>query len=142
MHKVIYYLQLYYISKWLHSTHIFSGYTFLSPLNRFVWLRFYTQFENFPLICKASPLPVKGFKFGPIRGTHGLPHLLSHGTSVYNDLVQGPVTLIPVAEHLAVELSLPAFMTFRMPDKALSYCATVAVFVQSMFNNLNKLVLI
>ena len=36
-----------------------------------------------------------------------VPHLMWHGTSVY----QGPVTLSPIAEHLAVKLSLHVFTT-------------------------------
>ena len=40
-----------------------------------------------------------------------LPHLLWHGASVYSDHHRGPVTLTPVAERLAVELSRPVFTT-------------------------------
>ena len=36
-----------------------------------------------------------------------MPHLLWHGTSVYNVHIWGPVTLTPVAKWLAVDLSLP-----------------------------------
>ena len=35
-----------------------------------------------------------------------MPHLLSQGASVYNGHLRGPVTFTPVAERLAVELSL------------------------------------
>ena len=38
-----------------------------------------------------------------------MPHLLRHGPTVYNGHLRGPVTLAPVAERLAVELSLPVF---------------------------------
>ena len=38
-------------------------------------------------------------------------HLLWHGASVYNDHLRGPVTLTPIAERLAVELTLPVFTT-------------------------------
>ena len=34
---------------------------------------------------------------------------LWHGTSVYNGHLQGPVTLTPIAERLAVEVSLPYY---------------------------------
>ena len=69
---------------------------------------------------ETSPLLVKGCKFWPMLGTHaierwgffGVPYLLWHGASVYNGHLQGPVTLTPIAEHLAVELSLPVFMTW------------------------------
>ena len=40
-----------------------------------------------------------------------VPHLLWHGTSVYNGHLRGPVTLTPIAERLEVELSLPIFTT-------------------------------
>ena len=35
-------------------------------------------------------------------GFFNVPHLLRHGPTVYNDHLRGPVTLIPVAERLAV----------------------------------------
>ena len=40
-----------------------------------------------------------------------MPQLLLHGASVYNGNLGGPVTLTPIAEPFAVELSLPVFMT-------------------------------
>ena len=40
-------------------------------------------------------------------GFFSVPHLLGHGTSVYNGHLRGPVTFTPVAERLAVELPLP-----------------------------------
>ena len=36
-----------------------------------------------------------------------MPHILQHGPTVYNGHLREPVTLTPVAEHFAVELSLP-----------------------------------
>ena len=41
------------------------------------------------------------------------PHLLWHKPTLYNGHPRGPVTLIPVAEPLAVELSLPVLKNFR-----------------------------
>ena len=38
-----------------------------------------------------------------------VPHLLWHGTSVYNDHLREHVTLTHIAKRLAVELSLPVF---------------------------------
>ena len=35
------------------------------------------------------------------------PHLLWHGTFVYNGHLQGPMTLTPIAKRLALKLSLP-----------------------------------
>ena len=71
------------------------------------------------LSFSTSPLPVKGCKFWPMLGTHGheqwgffsVPHLLWHGASVFNGHLRGPVTLTPIAERSAVELSLPVFTT-------------------------------
>mgnify|MGYP003684331051 CR=1 FL=1 len=40
-----------------------------------------------------------------------VPHLLWHWSSVCNGYLRGPVTLTPIAERLAVELSLPVFKT-------------------------------
>ena len=44
-------------------------------------------------------------------GFFTMPHLLWHGPTVYNGHLRGPVTLTPVAERLALELSLPVFTT-------------------------------
>ena len=44
-------------------------------------------------------------------GFISVPHLLWHGASVYNGHLRGPMTLTPIAERLAVELSLPVFTT-------------------------------
>ena len=40
-----------------------------------------------------------------------VPHQLWHGSSVYSDHLPGPVTITPIAECLAVELSSPVFTT-------------------------------
>ena len=76
--------------------------------------RIFTQMET-------SPLPMKGCKFWPMLdpplmaieqwGFLSVPHLLRHGASFYNGHLRGPVTLTPIAERLAVKLSLPAFAT-------------------------------
>ena len=72
-------------------------------------------------------------------GFFSVPHLLWHGTSVYNGNLQGPVTLTPIAKRLAVELSLPVFTTNFCRGRnsntqhsaseatALAHCATAAV---------------
>ena len=44
-------------------------------------------------------------------GFFSVPHLLWHGVSIYNGHLRGPVTLTPIAERLAEELSLPVFAT-------------------------------
>ena len=44
-------------------------------------------------------------------GFFSVPHLLWHGASVYDGHLRGPVTLAPISERLAVQLSLPVFTT-------------------------------
>ena len=44
-------------------------------------------------------------------GFFKVQHLLWHGSNVYNGHLRGPVTLAPIAERLAVELSLPVLFT-------------------------------
>ena len=44
-------------------------------------------------------------------GFFSVPHLLRHVASVYTGHLWGPITLTPIAERLAMELSLPAFTT-------------------------------
>ena len=53
-------------------------------------------------------------KFSPILDPHGywaVSHLLTYGAFVYIGHLWGPVTFTPVAERLALELSLPFFTT-------------------------------
>ena len=45
-------------------------------------------------------------------GFFSVQRLQWHRTSVYNGHSRGPVTLTPIAEHLAVEMSLPVFTTY------------------------------
>ena len=69
------------------------------------------------------------------EGSFSVPHLLWHGSSVYNYHLRGPVPLTPIAERLAVELSLPLFTisvcrgwdSNTQPPNALTHCATAAV---------------
>ena len=68
---------------------------------------------------ESSLVPVKGCiyelcsAFMAIEqwGFFSVPHLLWHGASVYDTHLRGPVTLKPVAESLAVDLSLPVLST-------------------------------
>ena len=72
-----------------------------------------------------------------LLGFFSVPHLLWHGASVYNGYLRGPVTLTPIADRLAVELSLPVLRglsrlgfehsTFRLRAYALTHCATAAI---------------
>ena len=66
-------------------------------------------------------------------------HVLRHGPTVYNGHLRGPLTLTPMTERLAVELSLPVFSTkvFHSWDSnaqpsaceanALTHCSVAAV---------------
>ena len=46
-----------------------------------------------------------------------MPHALTViGASVYNGHLQGPIALMPIVEHLAVELSLPVLATSECPS--------------------------
>ena len=77
-----------------------------------VWV-FHSTRKNFNH-TETLPLPMKGWKFSPMLGTHGhlWPQRLWHGAYIYNGNFRGPLTLTPIAEHLAVELSLPVFTTY------------------------------
>ena len=76
--------------------------------------RIFTHFET-------SSVLTEGYKFWPIPNTHGnwavrvlnVPYLLWHGPTLYNGHLQGPMTLTPVAEHLAVELFPPDLKRLR-----------------------------
>ena len=88
---------------------------------QYIWTCFVCLFrvlrptQKFFTHMETSPLPVKGF-FWPTLGINGhreqggffsVPHVLWRGAAVYIGHHQGTVTLISVAERLAVELSLP-----------------------------------
>ena len=74
--------------------------------------------ENFSLIRRRYHYRWRAANFLPMLSIHvhwavrfffSVPHILWHGTSVYDGHLRGPVTLTPIAERLAVELSLPVF---------------------------------
>ena len=75
------------------------------PLENFllVWRRHHYRGRatNFDLISVLMVIEQWGF--------FNVPHLLWHKPTLYNCHLRGPVTLTPVAERLAVELSLPVF---------------------------------
>ena len=77
-----------------------------------------------------------------------MPHLLWHpGAHVYNGYLRGPVTLIPIAECLAVELSLPVFTTWvcrcwdsdtqpsACGSNTLTHCATATVTAMYIYDS-------
>ena len=78
------------------------------PLENFSlkWRRHHCRWKaaNFDLCSALMPIEEWGF--------FSVPHLLWYGPTVYNGHLRGPVTLIPVAERLAVELSLPVFTSW------------------------------
>ena len=78
------------------------------PLTNFsiIWRRHHYRWRaaNFDLCSALSAIDQWGF--------FSVPHLLWHVTSVYNGHIRWPVTLILIAEHLAVGLSLYLFYTF------------------------------
>ena len=117
----------------------------------FVCLEFLRPIRECFTHMEAPPFPVKDFKFWPISahmaieqwGFFSVPQLLWHGASVYNDHFRELMTLTPVAEVLAVELSLPVLMTglsrtgFKHPTFHMwGDCAT------AVGNLVNKLLLI
>ena len=59
---------------------------------------------NFELCSALMAIKLWGFL--------SVPHLQWHGASVYNGYLGGPATLTPIVERLAVELSIPVFMTY------------------------------
>ena len=80
---------------------------FIIPLENFslIWRRHHYRWRaaNFDLCSTLMAIEQWGF--------FSVSHLLWHGSSVYNGHLRGPVTLTPIAERLAVELSRPVFTT-------------------------------
>ena len=89
----------------------------------FVWGGLLRPTWEFFTHLETSPLLVKSCKFWPILGSHGhwqwgffsVPHILWHGSFVYIGHLQGPVTLGPIAERLAVEICHYYFNDFGLP---------------------------
>ena len=88
-----------------------------------VWLGFFVPLENISLIRRRHHCRWRAANFDLCSalmaikewGFFSVPHLLWHGASVYNDHLRGPVTLTPIAELVAVELSLPVFYDLGLP---------------------------
>ena len=86
----------------------------------FVCLDFYVPLENFSLTQrphhnqgKASLNLYSALMAIEQWGFFGVPHLLWHGPTLYKDHLWRPVTLTPVAKHLALELSLTVFWRLK-----------------------------
>ena len=68
---------------------------------------------------ETSPLPAKTANFNLCSalmaieqwGFFSISYLLWYGASINNGDLRGPITLTPIAERLAMELSLPVFKT-------------------------------
>ena len=69
----------------------------------FVSLWFFVPLENCSLIWKRQNYRGRAV---PILGTHAYWVAMTRG-SIYNGHLRGQETLIPVAEHLTLELTLP-----------------------------------
>ena len=72
----------------------------------FIWLRHYYRDLIYPALMAIEQ-----------SGFFNVAHLLWHGPTLYNGHLRGPVTLTPVAERLAVELSLPVLKTKVCPNR-------------------------
>ena len=83
----------------------------------FVCLEFFVPLENFSLVRRRyhDQYSAANFELCPVLmaieqwGFFSVPHLLWQGASVHNGHLRGPVTLTPIADCLAVELSLPVY---------------------------------
>ena len=87
----------------------------------FVCLLFFVPLENFSLILRPHHCRRRAANFYLLCsaliaieqwGFFSVQHPLWHGASVYDGQLRGSVTLKPIAERLAVELSLPVFTTY------------------------------
>ena len=119
----------------------------------FVCLGFIVPLENFSLICRRHHNWWRVANFDLCSalmaieqwGFFSVPHLLWHGVSVYNYHLRGPVPLTPIAERLAVELSVPLFTisvcrgwdSNTQPPNALIHCATAAVHLMHIWPQKN-----
>ena len=132
--SLVFYVVLQYIS------HITAG-AYL-----FVWLGFIVPLENFSLIRRRNHYRWRAANFDLCSalmaieqwGFFSISYLLWYGASIKNGDFRGPMTLTPIGERLALELSLPVFKTYacRRWDSntqpsaceanALTNCATAA----------------
>ena len=88
------------------------SYSFFVVFFVFVFLGFYVPHENVSLWrCRHYRWRTTSCDLHSTLmaiehwGFFSMPHLLRHGASVYNGYLRGPVTLTPVAECLAMELT-------------------------------------
>ena len=90
----------------------------------FVCLGFFVTLQNFTLVWRRHQYRWRATNFYPYSalmaiehwGFFSVLHLVWHGPTLSNGHLRGPVTLTPVAERLAVELSLTVLTTDVCPD--------------------------
>ena len=96
-----------------------------SPEGRLAFIFFSRLFvwsfclENFSLILRRHHCRWRAANFNLCSslmvfeqwGFFSMPHLLWHGSSVYNGHLRGPLTLTPIAERLTVKLKIPILTT-------------------------------
>ena len=88
---------------------------YILTLSMFVCLWFFFPLENFSLIWRRHHYRWRAVNFDLCSTLmvieqwrfFSVLHLLWHGTYVYNSHLRGPVTHTPIAERLAVDMSLP-----------------------------------
>ena len=115
------------------SKSVFVYLGFIVPLENFllIWRRHYYWWRALNVDLCLALMAIEQWGF------FSVPHLLWQGASIYNGHLRS-VTLSTIAKHLAVELSLPVFMTKFCPHwdsntqpsckaNALTHCATAAV---------------
>ena len=100
----------------------------------FVWglsshLKNFTYMDTSPLTGKSCKIWSKLGTHGywAVRGFFSVPYLLWHGISVNNGHFQGPVTLTPNAERLAMELPNYLRLSLLWFQHLLSACGTNAL---------------
>ena len=96
---------MHFLSKNVVKDDFFILFGDFSPTREFlnIWRRHHCRWRaaNFDLCSALMAIEQWGF--------FNVPHQLWYGASVYNGHLRGPVTLTPIAEHLAMQLSLPVF---------------------------------
>ena len=109
---------LYIMKYWLHKS---ISIVFSLEVSCLVGVLHVRPTRGFIIHMKAVPIPVKGCKLINLYMAlmvieqwdfNRVPHLLWHGATVYNSNLLQPVTIIPVGERSAVELSLRVFSTY------------------------------
>ena len=103
----------------LAATHMMQVCYYLVRMERWEWTFRYTTMAlrwNWNLCrWRASNFDLCSALMAIVQwGFFSVPHLLWHGASVYNGHLRWPMILTPIAERLAVELSLPVFTTWSV----------------------------